>query len=159
VKNVGLLAGAFALCCCGENPRVNALCDPSSGIVHRVIDGDTIELSDGIRVRYLLIDTPELDTKDCLSVEATALNSQLVLGRKVRLEYDGGRCTDRFGRNLAYVEVDDRQVNRIMVERGYAKVLIIRSQKYPEPYVFEEEFQQLETEAKFRRAGLWGFCQ
>ncbi len=34
-------------------------CGPSTGVVARVIDGDTIELETGERIRYLLVNAPE----------------------------------------------------------------------------------------------------
>ena len=52
--------------------------------VARVIDGDTIELADGQRVRYLGIDTPELG--ELYSYDALELNQDLVEGKWVELQ-------------------------------------------------------------------------
>ena len=76
----------------------------------RVIDGDTIELDGGEKVRYIGIDTPETKHPrkpvQWMGKEATAANQVLVEGRKVQLEYDVER-KDKYGRMLAYVWAGD----------------------------------------------------
>ena len=99
-------------------------CGPSSAEVTRVIDGDTIEILNGDRIRYLLIDTPELSSNDCFSSEAKELNSELVLGKTLSFEYDEV-CEDNFGRLLAFASIGDRSINETMIERGYACTLFI----------------------------------
>ncbi len=71
-------------------------CNASNGSgdtsrVARVIDGDTIELANGDRVRYIGIDTPERG--ESFFGAATRLNRGLVEGKNVRVVYrmpDGG---------------------------------------------------------------------
>lgn len=156
---IGVLASA-----CGQDRVVaNTRCTPQDGIVTRVLDGDTVELQDGTKVRYLLVDTPERGATaaddECLAAEATGANEQIVLGREVQLLYDGDQCTDMFGRLLAYVEVDGRVVNRVLLERGYASVAIERASQHPEPYVYEVDFLSVEARARDAAAGIWGACQ
>ncbi len=66
-------------------------------------------------------------------------------------------CTDKYGRLLAYVSVDGREVNSLMVERGYACVLVIP----PNGADRADEFVALENAAKDAGAGMWGdgVCQ
>ncbi len=86
----------------------------------RVIDGDTIELSNGVIVRYLGIDTPEVD--EPLGKKATEANRKLVEGKKVRLEYDVQK-QDKYGRTLAYVYLEDGTfVNCELVRLGCAEI-------------------------------------
>lgn len=99
--------------------------------VLRVVDGDTFVVEiDGQRerVRYIGIDTPEMnDTREAVmerAREATEVNSELVAGRSVRLEFDVQR-RDKYGRLLAYVWVGDTLVNEELVRRGYAELLTI----------------------------------
>jgi Staphylococcal nuclease homologue len=79
-------------------------------IVKRVIDGNTLELSTGEKVRLIGVDTPE--TKDprepvqYFGKEATAFTMQLVEGKRLRLEYDQQR-QDTYGRVLAYVYLEE----------------------------------------------------
>ncbi|RKG91725.1 hypothetical protein D7V97_41640, partial [Corallococcus sp. CA053C] len=145
-----LLAVLFA-CGGGEEGE----CGPRTGVVVQVIDGDTVVLQDGERIRYLLADAPETTRghHDCFGEEAAAFNRSLVEGRTVRLR-DGEACTDRFGRRLAYVSVDDHDVNALLVERGYACTLFVS----PAGGSRRGEFESLELEARRARRGLWGRC-
>lgn len=152
---------AFALlllAACGGGPEEPATnpCGPTSGTVARVIDGDTIELTSGERIRYLLVDTPETTggKNDCWGAEARELNRSLVEGRPVTLTY-GEACTDRFDRLLAYVSVDGREVNTVLVERGAACVLFIP----PAGESRRDEFKELESEARRAKKGVWGACE
>lgn len=144
---MGMLAASCAL-------PVDA-CGPPSGVVAAVIDGDTVELENGERVRYLLVDTPEnTSSTECFGEEATAFNRQLVEGRELKFSYDV-ECRDRFGRTLAYVEVQGRPVNELLVERGFGCVLQIS----PNGDARVSEFRRLEGVAKAERRGLWGICE
>ncbi len=144
------LAGLPAGCGSSGSP-----CGPTKGTVSRVIDGDTIELETGERIRYLNVDTPESTggKDDCYGTEAAAFNAMLVGGRDVRLRYDV-ECTDRYDRLLAFVEVDNIQVNMRLVEQGYACVLIIP----PNGQDTRDAFEDAEYEARQLGRGMWGVC-
>jgi micrococcal nuclease len=131
-------------------------CGPATGLVSEVADGDTIALETGEKIRYLLVDAPEITQghNDCYGKEASDFNRALVLGRTVSLKYDDSGCKDRFGRLLAYVTVDDREVNTLLLERGYACVLYIA----PAGTQRKDEFLQIQDSAKASKAGLWGAC-
>ena len=129
-------------------------CGPSRGVVSRVIDGDTIELQTGERMRYLLVDTPENTTEvECFGPEATAFNREVVEGAEVELTYDE-ECTDRYDRTLAYVTVRGREINSLLVERGYGCALYIP----PNGQDRREEFEDLQAQARAARRGLWAAC-
>jgi micrococcal nuclease len=123
--------------------------------VRRVLDGDTIELTSGERVRYLLVDTPEIGdaSSECYAQLALGMNRSLVERREVELRYESA-CRDRFGRLLAYVSVDGREVNSWMVEQGHACVLHLP----PSGDQRAREFLELEADAKRLELGLWGAC-
>lgn len=143
-------------------PSVSIPASPSSPLmekvhVQRVIDGDTIQLENGKKVRYIGIDTPE--TKDprrpvqCYGQEAAAQNKALVEGKDVFLEKDVSE-TDSFGRWLRYVYVDDQMVNALLVQQGYAY-----ARSYPPDVKYQSLFQQLESAAQQQQFGLWStFC-
>lgn len=148
---------------CGDVDTVTPpLCQPLDGVVERVIDGDTVQLTTGERVRYLLVDTPEIgdtvEKHECFAAEARELNRYLVQGREVELEYDDNLCVDQYGRALPYVWLGDRLVNEILVERGYARVLVVRPQNHPGPYRLEDDLLALEAKAQEEKRGLWGAC-
>lgn len=145
VALLALLAGG-----CGGSP-----CGETEAKVTRVIDGDTIELESGVRVRYLLVDAPETTNghDDCYGQNAAQFNSDLVLNKTVHLSYDE-QCTDNYGRSLAYVTVDGQEVNSLLVQRGYACVLYIP----PDGAARADEFKALQLDAKNARRGLWSAC-
>lgn len=125
--------------------------------VVRVVDGDTIEvLIDGEKktIRYIGIDTPETvhpsKPVECFGFEASNKNKKLVVGKKVRLTKDVSE-TDKYGRLLRYVYVDDTFVNLTLVQEGYANAL-----SYPPDMAFNEEFRKAEQEAREDKRGLWG---
>lgn len=124
--------------------------------VTRVIDGDTIELEDGSRIRYIGIDTPETVDPDrpveCFGKAASERNKKLVDGRTVRLEKDISE-TDRYGRLLRYVYVDDVLINLSLVEEGYAYAYT-----YPPDVAFAERFTEAERIARENDRGLWAAC-
>jgi len=119
-----------------------------NALVVSVIDGDTIELQDGRRVRYLGIDTPEAG--EPYYSEATARNRELVEGKVVYLE-KGKRDRDEYERLLRYVYVDGVFVNAELVAQGYAMAYIFDpDERYSQVLV------QLEQYAKLKKRGLWG---
>lgn len=143
------LALAVAGCSAGSP------CGASEAKVTRVVDGDTIELDDGRKVRYLLVDTPETTQgkNDCYGSNAVQFNTDLVLNKTIQLSYDV-ECTDRYGRTLAYVIVEGQEVNSLIIQRGYGCVLHIS----PDGDSRADEFNAYQTEAKMKKAGLWGAC-
>jgi len=125
----------------------------SEATVVRVIDGDTVELASGEKVRYLGIDTPEtFGDEECGGNEATLLNRELVEGKVVWL-LSGPEDTDRFGRLLRYVFVDETFVNAELVWQGYAQ---------PQSFSANEQFRQvlvqLGAAAEQAARGNWGRC-
>ena len=143
--------GLIALsACAGASP-----CGPPDGTVDRVIDGDTVVLTSGVVLRYLLIDAPETTDghHDCYGDNATAANTALVAGRRVELGYDTV-CTDKYHRTLAYVNMDGIDVNAHLIAHGYACLLHIP----PDGDSRAAEFAELEAEARAAGLGLWSAC-
>lgn len=125
-------------------------------LVTRVVDGDTIEIEGGQKVRYIGIDTPEtVDPRkpvQCFGVEASNKNKELVEGKRVRLEKDISE-TDTYGRLLRYVYVDGIFVNDYLIRQGYAY-----SSTYPPDVKYSEQFIQAQKEARENNRGLWSGC-
>lgn len=97
--------------------------------VDKAIDGDTLILSDGRRIRLIGIDAPEINHREgkaeSLAIEAWHGLGRLVNGQKVRLEFDVDP-KDSHGRVLAYV-YDERGgfINRRVIDQGLAHVLYV----------------------------------
>lgn len=124
--------------------------------VTRIIDGDTIEIDGATTVRYIGIDAPEkysnITKAECWNEEAIKNNSDLVLGKEIRLEKDVSD-TDQYGRLLGYVFVDEVFVNEELVRSGSA-----HAKTYPPDTREDDMLASAELEAKANKAGLWGAC-
>jgi len=123
-------------------------------IVTQVIDGDTIELSNGEKVRYIGIDAPEFfdspGKAEKYAEESYQANRKMVENRKVKLEFDTEK-KDRYGRLLAYVFTDEGiMVNEWLIANGYAKAVV-----YPPNVRYTDRFSRLEQEAREQKIGLW----
>ena len=137
------------------------------GFVARAIDGDTLKLSDGRRVRLIGVDTPELHYSEkllrdsrrtqkdikaiqALGREAADFTKQLCERKPVRIQTDVARH-DKYGRLLAYIYLDDGTfVNAKILEEGYGQVMTI-----PPNVKYADYFLKLERAARKERKGLW----
>ena len=122
-------------------------------ICTKVVDGDTIIISNGERVRLIGVDTPETNRPnkpvEYFGKEATAFTNSMVGGKVVKLKYDQQR-RDKYGRLLAYVFlVDGTFLNAEIIKQGYGNVFT----RFPFKYM--EEFRQYEKEAREAKRGLW----
>lgn len=119
--------------------------------VTKVIDGDTIEIEDGKRVRYIGIDTPEKE--NCYFYESTKRNKELVEGKVIKLEKDISQ-TDKYGRFLRYVYIDDLLINEALVKEGFAQVAT-----FPPDIKYKNRFLEAQKIARENKVGFWLNCQ
>ncbi len=124
--------------------------------VARVIDGDTIDLASGARVRLLQIDTPEPGTGECYSRAAgRELRRLLPVGTGVVLEADPRLDrVDAYGRLLRYVRRGGVNVNLQLVRRGAATVWFYRGERGR----YAKELLGAAQSARRAKRGLWGAC-
>jgi micrococcal nuclease len=143
---VAALAVPVALARPGESARVA-----------RIVDGDTIALTSGARVRLLQIDTPELGSGECYSRAAARELARLVpVGTAAGLEADAPLDrVDRYGRLLRYVRVGGRNVNLELVRRGAATVYLYRGERGR----YAGALLAAAQDARAARRGLWGACR
>jgi micrococcal nuclease len=136
-------------------------------LVERAVDGDTLKLGNGERVRLIGIDTPEMhesaklyrDSKksgqDVKVIQALGKRSynftrDLVEGKRVRLEFDVEK-RDKYKRVLAYVYLKDGTfVNAEIVKQGYASLMT-----YPPNVKYVDTFKELYKQARENNRGLW----
>ena len=121
--------------------------------VKRVIDGDTLLLINGERVRLIGVDTPETKHPQkpvqYFGIEAYKFTKQMAEGKVVKLEYDWQR-RDRYRRLLAYVYLmDGTFLNAEIIKQGYGFAYT----RYPFKYM--EEFRLYQREAREKKRGLW----
>lgn len=138
----------------------SALAQPErQATLDRVVDGDTLELRDGDRIRLIGIDTPETvhpDFGDECYGEAASRYAEHLLhpGDELRLVLDVEH-RDQYGRLLAYVyrAADDLFVNARIVKQGYAYVETV-----PPNVAHAEQFRRLARQAREHDRGLWSAC-
>jgi micrococcal nuclease len=141
--------------------------DYNDVLVDKAIDGDTLKLEGGERVRLIGIDTPEMhessklyrDSKksgqDIKIIQALGKRSynftrDLVEGKRVRLEFDEEK-RDKYKRLLAYVYLKDGTfVNAEIVKQGYASLMT-----YKPNVKYVDTFKKLYQEARDNKRGLW----
>ena len=121
--------------------------------VKRVIDGDTLLLTNGEKVRLIGVDTPETKHPQKpvqrFGREAYLFTRELVEGKEVRLDFDWQR-RDKYGRLLAYVYLTDGTfLNAEIIIQGYGFAYT----RFPFKYL--EEFRKYEREARENKRGLW----
>jgi len=136
-------------------------------LVTRAVDGDTLVLETGERVRLIGIDTPELHVsrklyrdaqrskQDVTTIQKLGQRSyeftkNLVEGKRVSLEFDAEKY-DKYERLLAYAYLKDGTfVNAKIVEEGYASLMT-----YPPNVKYADLFLRLYREARENKRGLW----
>jgi endonuclease YncB( thermonuclease family) len=124
--------------------------------VSYVIDGDTLDLTDGRRVRLLGIDAPEAgfdgEEPEPWAAESTQWLRDRVEGRPVRLRIDEVE-KDRYGRTLAWIfDEQATLINRQMLAEGQARLLA----DFGLPIDLEPSLRAAESEARLAKLGLWG---
>jgi|SRR3989344_619559 len=121
-------------------------------LVIKVVDGDTLDLSNNERVRMSGINTPE--TGECYYQEAKEKLAELVLNKRVYVEMDRSD-KDKYGRSLRYIYLNETElvlVNGVLVENGFARVY----DKYKSDTKRYNELKKMEEKAVENKIGVWG---
>ncbi|MCX5700683.1 MAG: thermonuclease family protein [Candidatus Omnitrophica bacterium] len=139
----------------------------SDALISRVVDGDTLVLESGERVRLIGIDTPELhesnklykdaqrtkqdvSTIQKMGLKAYEFTKNLAEGKRCSLEFDVDKY-DKYKRLLAYVYLKDGTfLNAQIVKEGYASLMT-----YPPNVKYADLFLKLYQEARENKRGLW----
>lgn len=101
-----------------------------SGKCTYVVDGDTIDV-DGIgRIRLVGVNTPERGANGYITSKRFV--QKLCLNKEISLDIDDSKGTDRYGRSLAVIIVDGKNLNEVLLKEGLAEVMYIPpSEFYP----------------------------
>lgn len=117
------------------------------GVAARVIDGDTITLIDkneqSHKIRLFGIDAPETNTNQPFGEEARAFLAQEIEGKKVQIIIK--TKSDKYGRVVGVVKFDGQDINKKMVQEGYAWAYSY----YTDAYTAEH------NAARAQQIGLW----
>ena len=122
--------------------------------VRHAIDGDTLLLINGEKVRLIGVNTTEITRPQkpvqYFGKEAHLFTSQMVDGKEVRCEFEKQR-RDKYGRLLAYVYLlDGTFLNAEIIKQGYGFAYT----RFP--FKYSEEFRKYERTARENKKGLWG---
>lgn len=118
---------------------------PESGIVTKVIDGDTVIIEEKYKIRLLGIDADELK-EPCYEVAKSRLK-ELILNKQVILEKDQTDM-DQYRRFLRYIFLDNQNINLQLIKEGLVKSLF-----YEPNLKYKEEIIKAENEPKMNRVG------
>lgn len=122
----------------------------------KCVDGDTAWFyynNNEIKVRFLAINTPESTNKiEAYGKEASEYTcNRLMNAKKIELEYDDNSdLKDKYGRDLAWVFVDDSLLNKDIVENGYGEVKYIYGD-----YKYLSLIKEAQEKAKKNNVGIW----
>ncbi|UCD18021.1 MAG: thermonuclease family protein [Candidatus Zixiibacteriota bacterium] len=115
-----------------------------------IIDGDTVELTGGDRLRLLAIDCPEKGEQ--FHDSAALFLKRLVLGKTVEVSYSGRR-RDGYGRLLGYVYLDTLMLNAVLVRNGLGHLYL-----FDDNWSDQRRIRQLlaaQNEAMRAGVGIW----
>ena len=134
--------------------------------VERIVDGDTMKLNlknsnEVITLRLLLVDTPEsvkpgVDPQPYAIEASNFAKEVLQVNETVYIEYDSGSKTDRYNRYLGYLWYYSKEnnswqmFNKIIIEKGFARVGYIYSQKK-----HLDTLNEAQDKAKNSKLNIW----
>ena len=121
----------------------------------KCIDGDTARFiynNKSIKTRFLAINTPEIDSNEKYSYEAKEYScNKLKQANKIVLEYDpNSDKTDKYDRHLVWVWIDNKLLQKDIVNKGYAKVDYLYNE-----YKYTNILLDEENKAKNNNLGIW----
>lgn len=125
----------------------------------KCVDGDTAKFERNNKVftlRFLAVNTPETKSPkkgvEFYGKEASKYTcDRLEKAKTIEIEYDkNSDRSDRYGRKLGWVFLDDKLLQKDLVENGYAKVEYVYGK-----YKYLDELKELEKKAKKEKIGLW----
>ena len=129
------------------------------GKVSKIIDGDTIHLRDGRKIRLTGINTPEIGRRGEASQPFAhqahrALKKLLAGNKKIGLSYDQEK-KDRYKRVLAYVIlVNGKSVQQALLAQGLAQSIVI-----PPNDKHINCYREIEKNARRSQLGLWQLAE
>jgi len=122
--------------------------------IKKISDGDTIVLENGIKIRLLGINTPEISKRDKIAEaggeEAKQWLIEKLASKKIKLQYDIEQ-KDKYGRTLAYVFTENKvNINLQLVANGLAAINI-----YPPNLKYVDKLILAQQQAESKKLGIW----
>jgi len=158
-KNLSLLICiilSFVLITAGCSTNSTSADDTNAKVV-KVVDGDTLDVEFNgktERIRLLLVDTPETvhpsKPVEPFGPEASKFAKETLSNQRVKLEFDVSE-RDKYGRLLAYVWIDGKMFNELLLEKGLARVAYV----YPPNVKYVDPFRAIQSKAQKEELGIW----
>ena len=141
----GLFLSSFVLM--ADASPLNTTKLGESGIVIKVVDGDTFDVEGIGRIRLADVNTPEMDSKE--GREAKEYVKGLCYHKKVYLDIDDLYVTGKYGRIIAVVYVPHNKthyvnLNQLLLKEGYAEARDYRNEFDPDDWMGPREYVAIE---------------
>ncbi len=123
--------------------------------IKKIIDGDTVKISDGRKVRLIGINTPEIgrdgEASEAFAIQAVqALQSLINSGDKIGLTF-GQQKKDKYKRLLAHLSLPDgRNIASVLLDQGLAVSIAV-----PPNDGYLSCYREIEQQARSEQRGLW----
>ncbi|WP_036728993.1 thermonuclease family protein [Peptoniphilus mikwangii] len=130
-------------------------------VIKTVIDGDTVILENGDKIRIIGINTPEIGKKEELyGIEAKEFAEKILLNKKIYLEKDK-KYFDKYGRKLRYIwleipekitkgTIEEYNFSAIQLKNGFARTYTFK------PNVkYLDYFKKIQKSAIKNKEGMW----
>ncbi len=137
-----ILSGSIS---CNPN-HSNSKTNVKKGIITKVSDGDSVDFYDGkdtLKIRLQHIDAPE--RRQPYSSESWQYLRNRIYKKEVTLQYEN--TTDRYGRIIGTLFLNKQNINKLLVEKGYAW--------HFKRYSSDSSYADLERLARKHNKGLW----
>jgi micrococcal nuclease len=126
-----------------------------TGVVTRIIDGDSFELDTGLEVRLAQIEAPRVRPGDTWGPQATATLERLIKGKRVELRY-GGLRRDNRGRAIAHVFIPQGLGREaVWVQTELLRAGTARVHTYADNRAAVGDLWGAEREARRAARGVW----
>ena len=112
-----------------------------SGICTKVVDGDTIYLDNGEKIRFVGVNTPEKGVEGYQTSKLFV--EKLCLGKTVGIDVDDSKNSDKYGRTLGVVIIDGKSVNEMLLKEGLAEVMYIPPSEF---YPYNWDYNSTQTQ-------------
>lgn len=140
----------------GTAPAIARLEGGKGEHIARVVDGDSVDLTSGAKIRLVQIDAPELGSGECYSLAAAStLRRLLPRGVAVGLEADPRLAqVDKHGRLLRYAWRGKANLNVELIREGAATVWLFRGERGR----YANRLLAAARKARDENKGMWGAC-
>lgn len=119
-------------------------------MVVKVIDGDTVVLKGGDKLRLLSIDTPEKD--EPFYDKAKLFVTRVALNQIAEIKYADTR-RDKYGRLLGYLYIDTLNVNQALLDSGYANIYLFKDNELNN--MSTSQLLEAQKRAIKNKLGIW----